>query len=247
MSELLSADVENRGLVLDPRTKLVIMLAIVFFALGGAGSDIRAIGPVVSVLSIFPIALLFTANQYKKAFVYGGLYALFYLADRFLLPQISGGAHIIGAMFCMFILRFMPGLIMGAYILSSTTVSEFIAAMNRMKMPPQITIPLSVMFRFFPTVTEEFSSINTAMKMRDIRFGGKNAGKMIEYRIIPLIVCSVNIGSELSAAALTRGLSPGRRRTNICRIGFHAADIFCFLLSAVPIVLLILGRAGVLQ
>ena len=35
----------------------------------------------------------------------------------------------------------------------------------------------------------DVSSINDAMRMRDIRFGGKNAGKMIEYRMIPLLVC----------------------------------------------------------
>ena len=60
------------------------------------------------------------------------------------------------------------------------------------------------MFRFFPTVLEEFAAINMAMKMRDIRIGGKNAGKFIEYRLVPLMVCSVNIGSELSGGQKQR-------------------------------------------
>lgn len=46
--------------------------------------------------------------------------------------------------------------IMGAYIFSSTTVGEFIAAMQRMHVTDKVTIPISVMFRFFPTVMEEF-------------------------------------------------------------------------------------------
>lgn len=50
----------------------------------------------------------------------------------------------------------------------------------------------------------DVSSINDAMRMRDIRFGGKNAGKMIEYRLLPLLVCSARIGEELNAAAITR-------------------------------------------
>jgi energy-coupling factor transport system permease protein len=140
----------------------------------------------------------------------------------------------------------MPGLIMGAYMLSSTTVSEFIAAMHRMHIPQQITIPLSVMFRFFPTVLEEFTAINTAMKMRDIRIGGRNAGKFIEYRLVPLMVCSVNIGSELSAAALTRGLGTKVRRTNICKIGFHMQDLTVLLLTAALYILWILGMIGVI-
>lgn len=76
------------------------------------------------------------------------------------------------------------------YLIETTTVSEFTAAMSKMHVTDKITIPLSVMFRFFPTVADEFSSINAAMRMRDIRLGGKNVTKMIEYRLVPLMVCS---------------------------------------------------------
>ena len=91
-------------------------------------------------------------------------------------------------------------------MISTTTVSEFTAAMQRMHLSDKIIIPLSVMFRFFPTVIDESVSINAAMKMRDIRIGGRNFSKMFEYRIVPLMTCCVKIGEELSAAALTRGL-----------------------------------------
>ena len=99
-------------------------------------------------------------------------------------------------------------------------------------MPEEVVIPMSVMFRFFPTVGEEFRDINNAMKMRGIRAGGIHAAKMLEYRIVPLMTCSVRIGEELSAAALTRGLHSGAKRTNICCIGFHAADDFLLALCA---------------
>ncbi len=41
------------------------------------------------------------------------------------------------------------------------------------------------------------------MKMRGIRFGGGKASAMLEYRLVPVIMCSVKIGEELNAAALT--------------------------------------------
>jgi energy-coupling factor transport system permease protein len=162
-------------------------------------------------------------------------------------PNITGVALSIIGLCCLIFVRLMPGLIMGAYMLSSTTVSEFIAAMHRMHIPQQITIPMSVMFRFFPTVLEEFTAINTAMKMRDIRIGGKKAGKLVEYRLVPLMVCSVNIGSELSAAALTRGLGTKVRRTNICKIGFHIQDIAVLLLILTLYIFWILGMFGVMK
>ena len=247
MAQLFTADVENRGLVLDPRTKLAVMITLVVFALGSAGSDITAVRIATVVLSFMPTVLLMTAKQFGKAAVYGTLYILVKLSDMLLVPQLTGIAHSILGICSLIFVRVMPGLIMGAYMLSSTTVSEFIAAMHRMHIPQQITIPMSVMFRFFPTVLEEFAAINTAMKMRDIRLGGRNAGKLLEYRLIPLMVCSVNIGSELSAAALTRGLGVRVKRTNICKIGFRGADIALLILTAALYFLRILGMIGVIK
>ena len=247
MAGLFTADIENRGLVLDPRTKLFVIITLVIFALGGTGSDIAAVRYGTAAVSILPVVLLLTAKQYGKAAVFGILFAAVKAAELLLLPRTTGAALSILGICCMAFVRLMPGLIMGAYMLSSTTVSEFIAAMHRMHIPQQITIPLSVMFRFFPTVLEEFASINTAMKMRDIRIGGKYAGRFIEYRLVPLMVCSVNIGSELSAAALTRGLGTKVRRTNICRIGFHVQDIAVLILTAGLYILWILGIIGVVE
>lgn len=115
--------------------------------------------------------------------------------------------------------------------LSTTSVSEFVASMERMHITDKIVIPLSVIFRFFPTIGEEYRAIADAMSMRQIRVGGKKPLKMIEYRIIPLMVSVVKIGDELSAAALTRGLGAPVKGTNICKIGFHWQDILLILFS----------------
>lgn len=108
----------------------------------------------------------------------------------------------------------------------------------------QIVIPLSVMFRFFPTVGEEASSISDAMRMRGISFGGNHPGKMLEYRLIPLMTCSVKIGDELSAAALTRGLGADVKRTNICKIGFRFVDYIVLLGCIITLAYLLLVKIG---
>ena len=247
MAGLFTAEIENRGIVLDPRTKLAVMLTLVIFALGGTGSGIAAVRLMTTAVSVLPMLLLLTAGQYRKAALTGGIYAAVRTAQSLLLPHLTGAALSVSGICCMAFVRLMPGLVMGGYLLSTTTVSEFIAAMHRMHVPQQITIPLSVMFRFFPTVLEEFAAINTAMRMRDIRIGGRHAGRVIEYRLVPLMVCSVNIGSELSAAALTRGLGTKVRRTNICKIGFHIQDAAVLLPAASLYVLWGLGMIGVIH
>lgn len=99
-----------------------------------------------------------------------------------------------------------------------------------------------MMFRFFPTVGEEYSSIADAMRMRGIRFGGGKPSKMLEYRLVPLMISCVKIGDELSAAALTRGLGAPVKRTNICSIGFGAWDFFALLLCAAAFAAMIVSK-----
>lgn len=48
-----------------------------------------------------------------------------------------------------------------------------------------------------------------------------------------MLMCSVKIGEELSAASLTRGLGGPVKRTNICDIGIHVQDAFMLLLCVV--------------
>ena len=95
------------------------------------------------------------------------------------------------------------------------------------------------MFRFFPTIVEEYGAIGDAMRMRGIRFGGGKPAKMLEYRMVPLMISCVKIGDELSAAALTRGLGAPVRRTNICQIGFGLFDIMAMLVCVLGFCILI--------
>ena len=127
------------------------------------------------------------------------------------------------------------GIPMMLYIIKSTTASECITALGRMHIGRQITIPLSVLFRFIPTMQEESAAIKDAMRMREVQFGTKkfwqNPAALIEYRFIPLMISVVKIGDDLSAAALTRGLDNPVRRTNITKVGFTGWDLLAVLIA----------------
>lgn len=241
---LLQASIEERRLILDPRTKLFMLITMAIFVLGGAAADIMPF--VAPILCIMPVCYLLIDRQYVSLLVYITLYGGLYFINFQIVPELTGSMHYVLYILTVFILRFLPGIMMARYVFSSTTVSEFMAAMERMHISDKITIPMSVMFRFIPTVLEEFSAINTAMKMREIRVGGKNASKMIEYRFVPLMTCCVKIGNELSAAALARGLGAGKKRTNICKIGFHGWDILMLIICMAPYIGLILSVIGVI-
>ena len=219
-SELIQSVKPDARMKLDPRTKLLLMLIVNITVFRASSFYIMVI------LSAIPIALLLISGKPKAAAVCAMAYIGSAMANEYIAPMTHGALNILVVMIAGMFYRLAPILIMGYYLVTTTTVSEFIAAMERMRISNKIVIPLSVMFRFFPTVHEEARSISDAMKMRGIR--GVNTLKKpmaaLEYRLVPMLMCSVKIGDELSAASLTRGLGSPVQRTNICQIGFGTAD-----------------------
>ena len=228
------------GFSLDPRTKLILALAT------GTPAFIADSWYVLAFTAAIPLSLLLFEKKYFSTFILTVLYVLSLLTDVFLIDATSGAVNVIMTMASGVMCRMMPCILMGYVLLTTTMISEFVAAMERMHMPKQIIIPLSVMFRFFPTINEESSSITAAMKMRGVSLGKTRGGivSLMEYRLIPLFISCVKIGDELSISALTRGLGSPVKRTNICKVGFSAIDIVYISLAAVTVALFILADGG---
>lgn len=215
---------------LDPRTKLALVVTISTLMLGGGNTGaMRFVRP---VLCIVPFLLLLSERRVKITAKYLLLYLVCYAVEMAAVNWTKGMLSFLLLAVSSIMTKFAPGIMTGAFLLSTTTVSEFIAAMEQMRISEKIVIPLSVIFRFFPTIGEEYRAISDAMKMRGIRFGGRHPARMLEYRLIPLMVSVIKIGDELSAAALTRGLGAPEKRTNVCRIGFHMQDLILLILCA---------------
>ncbi|MCT4620085.1 MAG: energy-coupling factor transporter transmembrane protein EcfT [Marinisporobacter sp.] len=216
---------------LDPRTKILIM-AIISTCEMLMSDNISF----MIVVAAIPFILLMINKQYKFGIWFGVLFSLSLIAK-----EVQNFIHfnIVINMFIIFlvgvVLRLFPAFAMGTYVINSTKASEFVSAMGKMHITRKFTIPVSIIFRFLPTMGEESSSIKAAMKMRGIEFGTKkfwqNPITFIEYRFIPLIVSVVKIGDELSAAALTRGLDNPVTRTNITKIRFTANDFMAITFS----------------
>ncbi|MHC9645472.1 energy-coupling factor transporter transmembrane component T [Corynebacterium diphtheriae] len=134
----------------------------------------------------------------------------------------------------------LPGITCCWYLLRTVSASEFMAAMQRMRSPDALTIPTSIMFRFFPTILEEYRDIRTAMQMRGIS-GLRNPIAMLEYRFVPLLASVVSIGNELAMSAVTRGLGSPRRRTTLCEIGFRVGDAIVISVLVVSLILLLVN------
>ncbi len=233
---------KHRGLYLDPRTKVLVMLVLatlIFFVHKNLILN--------SILVFIPIFLLISDKRYRPAFIYGGLFVIAIFVKiyggKFEFPYLI--SMILG-LIVELIFRFFPVFMFGYYIIKSTKPNEFISAMNLWHVPEAFIIPVSVVFRFVPTLAEENKSISNAMRMREIRFGTKkllkNPSMILEYRLVPLMMSVAKIGEELSAAALSRGLGGLKKRTCMVELRFGIWDAGMAILIGVLVIWTIMGR-----
>ena len=208
---------------LDPRTKLYMILIVSAVVMMSATTPF--LWAVRILMTLIPVILLVIEKKYTSALGFTFLYvAALVLTFAFLSENSASFFKSFVTGYSGIVVQFMPCIITAWYVVRTTKIDEFMSAMQKMHLPDGITISLAVVMRFFPTIAEEYSAISDAMKMRGISLGGGNAMKMIEYRMIPLLFSCVNIGDELSAAAITRGLGGKVKRTSVEELKLRFVD-----------------------
>lgn len=212
------------GLIeLDPRSKLFLLLL-------GNLLVVLSVPLIYEYLIIAFIGSLFCVTGYsKKGLWLMGAYFSVLLINNVVLVYIikfQWATFLLGG--GMLMRKLFPCIMLGNFLISTTKVSDFILAMEKMRVPRQLIIPFSVMLRFFPTVYKELGYITDAMKLRGIEATFKNwvlkPIMMIEYIFVPLLMSAVKIGEELSAAALTRGLSVEEKRSSYSTLTYGKID-----------------------
>jgi energy-coupling factor transport system permease protein len=121
-----------------------------------------------------------------------------------------------GALFsllCLLIRMIMPIAMAFQLVFKTTTISQFMAAFQKMRVPAVAAIPFAVMFRFIPTVQEEWHGIRQAMAFRGIKISLRHPIMSVEYVLVPLMFSATSIMDELAAASLARGLDSEHDRT----------------------------------
>ena len=221
-------NMNTQKLILDPRTKLFLVLAM--------GVSITILVPIyVEILSAALLAFLFAANGQFKSALKLMVFFLFLAALTYLPKDLPGVSTIVLPVGFM-IRRFMMPIVAGNYLIASTPVGLLMNALEKLKLPPSLVITVAVMFRFFPTLKEEAAHIKNAMKMRGI---GLNAVNVIckplltlEYVMVPLLSSASRIGDELAAAGHTKGVDAPGKKVRYKTARFGLADIFVSLYIA---------------
>lgn len=205
-----------------------------------AGSNVGIMRYVLPVLAAIPLISFVILSKPIISVYYGVMYLISATVPPLLMPYAPPVVNLLFTGVVAAFTKILPGMSMFYFLVLTTTVSEFVAAMDGLHISKKFTVPVSVMFRFFPTIREEYAAIRDAMRLREVG-SWRNPAQMLEYRLVPLLVGLVSIGNELSASALTRGLNAPTRRTNMCPIGFHWQDTVAFVFCLTIIVLFALS------
>ena len=223
---------------LDPRTKLLI-LALTSISVFMNGSLL-----VECIFVLAPGILLLCFKKWRSAFKNLLLFAVLLSVQLFAVPLLPVTAGGIVYMFAVYIRKLIPCFMLGNLLISTTKVSQFLAAVRRMRLPKGLTISMSITLRYFPTMKEEWLAIRDAMSLRGLStsFIGFicHPAKTMEYIYVPMLVSASKISDEITQAAITRGIDHVQKRTCIEKIGFTLWDVFILLVYAGILALMIL-------
>ncbi|KIS23988.1 MAG: energy-coupling factor transporter transmembrane component T [Clostridium botulinum] len=233
---------ENKGekgvLKIDPRTKIILMI------LGNVAIFLAFSVQMKISLIIFYLIFGFLCGAYKSpikiSLGYFGLILVEYLGGIYL----SGTLTLMIITFSQFVKMILPCALLASIMISTTKVSEFMGALNKMRVSKKVIIPLTVMIRYFPVVFEDWKNIKDSMRMRDVSptFLGflKNPSDTIECIYVPMLMSASKVSDELSAAAITRGIENPNPRTCMVKMKIKFCDYLSISLMVIVIVLEVL-------
>lgn len=194
--------------------------------------------PSLEFLLIVYLCSFFWLDQMPKKGIFWLLLACLLIGGEWLSGQIPfvGLSHLL-LFFTAGLRKLLPVMIAGVFIFSTTRVSEFIYGLRLLHLPKLIIIPLTVLFRFFPTIRQDYRQIRTAMKFRGIAVNRwdlvRHPVQTLEYIYIPLLNNAVNVAGDLTASALTRGITNPAMTTSLTKFYFGKKDLFSILLGCV--------------
>lgn len=212
----------------NPVTKLIAVLLLGFTPVHTI-NDIFALGIVV-LLSVFFLVNGYVGTAIKGGLIYAFLYKLPNFEGLYHFPVIIKIFISLLIMVRMFYLPFFAA----KFLIKTSDVGSIITSMDKIKIPQSFSIPLAVMFRFFPSFKEEKKNIKRAMKIRGIKL--TNPIKYLEYVAVPVLILSSNISDDIAKAAEVKCIENPIQKTRYTTISIGVVDfIFLGLITIITV------------
>ncbi|GKX27764.1 cobalt transporter [Vallitalea longa] len=180
------------------------------------------------VLFLIVDILMLCQKMQKKAIRFFVVYNVLIVARKALTLISTYYISMIISMIIILLLHVIPIYMVCFVMFNKNHMNEMITALEHMKIPKIFIIPLAVVYRYIPTITEEISNVRISLKMRGLNTSVigfiMHPVKMIENFMMPLLIRSAKIADELSAATLCKGLDLNNKRTCTTKVRFDFID-----------------------
>lgn len=222
-------DIKSRNkLNPNPITKFLALILMGF-------TIVNPIGLYLELLIIGIISILYFINGFKKEALKNlFIFCFFSLIPSFkVLEKLPLAIKLFLSVILVFRMFYLP-YAGGKFLIKTSDVGSIISSLDVLRISKNISIPVAVMFRFFPAFSEEKNNIKMAMKIRGIET--KNPIKYLEYVLVPLLVISSNIADDIAKAAETKCIANPIKKTRYISIKIQVVD-FIYGFSILAIVL----------
>lgn len=224
----------------DPRTKVALLLLSVVFSIF-IPTDARLV-IWIGLITIYGVLMGRVKKTIRAAIVFAALFVF----ARYGLSYLTGTLHTSLLVWLGLVFKCYPSCMLAGVVTGTTHISEFMAAMAKMKVPREIVIPIAIMFRYFPVVGEDWRYIVDAMALRGISFKPayffRNPVVVLDALYVPMLITASKAADELSIAAITRGIENPRQRTSRLDIHFSVWDTVVFLCFLGALVIMMIGK-----
>lgn len=108
------------------------------------------------------------------------------------------------------------------FVMETTSPGAILAASSAARLPPMVTLVLSLTFGMIPMLREEFARIADAQRARGMEIDGVAFPVRIRYAIargVPLLVQSIRMAHAISINLALSGFDTGRKRTTWRAVG----------------------------
>lgn len=196
------------------------------------------------LIAIFPYILALFDRKWSLL-IKGLLYtSVAILVQRLLFTLPQNFFTMILNLYVGITIRVLPGIMMGYYALVTTKMSDLVYSLQKIRLPNFLIIPVSVMFRFFYSIKEDYMKINDAMYMHGLTMKNffKEPAKILEYKFVPLLMITSQTADNVAISAMTRGMRVDGERSSISNASLKLQDYILMIFGVFIIILFIRGK-----
>ncbi len=218
---------------LDPRTRVVVVLALLISSL--YANNVY----VLITLLLFSISIYIT-GEIKLRFL---IQTVFFLTIfSIIATTIAFYSNIISDPLTSFVqieVRFVVSLLLITWFFNSVSPYELAVALEKMHLPAKLVWLIISIYQFVPVLSKEATDINSVRKLKGLigrRLNLRRQYYIMKKTLRPLMAGSINRGIDLAESMVLKGFEPKRRKNHVLDIHIKIIDVI--------IILLVLAKLG---